>query len=335
MPGIKALRKLQLGRESTAGTAVAATTRWRGLGTIEDAREVSFPEEDVGILVGVDRTYIAKLAAALTMDEVEATFEQLPHILEAGVKTVSPTTDTGSAYIYTYDFPTTAQNTIKTYTIEGGDNQQAEEMEYSFVKSFSLTGQAGEALMMSADWIGRQVTNTSFTASTDAPIPTVDEILFSKGTLFVGDDTDTFGTTDQLLSNTLLAAELQVETGLMEVYAADGQLYFSTHKQAMPEITLNLTFEHDSNSVTEKTNWRNETARIIRLRFDGPALSSTGTLYDTKRLLIDLCGKWESFEKIDEQDGNDIIVANFRARYNATQAKLGTITVVNELSALP
>ena len=28
--GIKALRKVQLGRESTAGDAVAATTIWRG-----------------------------------------------------------------------------------------------------------------------------------------------------------------------------------------------------------------------------------------------------------------------------------------------------------------
>jgi len=30
MAGIKALRKVQLGRESVAGTAVAATTVWRG-----------------------------------------------------------------------------------------------------------------------------------------------------------------------------------------------------------------------------------------------------------------------------------------------------------------
>ena len=52
MTGIKKLRKLQLGRETTAGTAVNATDLWRGIGTIEDQTEVMFPEEDIGYLSG-------------------------------------------------------------------------------------------------------------------------------------------------------------------------------------------------------------------------------------------------------------------------------------------
>lgn len=300
---------------------------------MEDAREVVFPNEDIGLLVGADRTYVPKLEALITFDSVEATYEQLPHLLEAGVMTATPTTDTGSAIIYTYNFPTTAQRTVKTYTIEGGDDQQAEEMEFSFVKSLSLSGNAGEAVMMSADWIGRQVTNTTFTPSTDATVPTVDEVLFSKGKLYIDNDTDAFGTTQK--SNTLLSMDLQVETGHQEMYTATGNLYFSGKKQVMPEVTLNLTFEHDATSVAEKTNWRNETARLIRLRFDGPALTTTGTAYDTKTVIVDLAGKWENFDKIGEQDGNDIVQATFRARYNSVAAKLGSIIVVNELAAIP
>ena len=53
MAGVKALRKVQLGLESTKGTAVAATALWRGTGTIEDKREVVFPDEDIGYLSGV------------------------------------------------------------------------------------------------------------------------------------------------------------------------------------------------------------------------------------------------------------------------------------------
>jgi len=124
MAGVKALRKIQLGDESPAGTAVAASTIWRGLGAIEDQREVVFAEEDVGVLPGVDRTYTPKLLAALAMEETEATFEQLPYILEAGVKSVSGVKDgDGSGYAYTFAFPTTAANTPLTYTIEMGDNQ--------------------------------------------------------------------------------------------------------------------------------------------------------------------------------------------------------------------
>ena len=36
----------------------------------------------------------------------------------------------GTGKIYTYTFPTTAKKVIKTYTIEGGDDQEAERMEY-------------------------------------------------------------------------------------------------------------------------------------------------------------------------------------------------------------
>ena len=50
MAGVKALRKIQIGRESTAGTAVPATEIWRGEGAGEDQRTVVFPVEDVGYL---------------------------------------------------------------------------------------------------------------------------------------------------------------------------------------------------------------------------------------------------------------------------------------------
>ena len=77
MAGSRALRKLQLGQEGTAGTAVAATAIWRGMGTIHDIREVVFPEEDVGYIGGTDRSYIARYWSELSMPEVEATFEQI------------------------------------------------------------------------------------------------------------------------------------------------------------------------------------------------------------------------------------------------------------------
>ena len=88
MAGIKALRKIQLGQETAAGTAVAATQLWRGVGMIADEREVIFPEEDIGYLSGVDRTYVPKVLASIALGDTPATFEQFPYILEAGVKAI-------------------------------------------------------------------------------------------------------------------------------------------------------------------------------------------------------------------------------------------------------
>jgi hypothetical protein len=329
--GVAKLRRIQIGRETTAGTAVPATSMWRGLGTIKDNRNVVFPDEHVGLLPGTDRSYTDKLEAGITFDEVPATFEQLPHILEAGVITDTPAHDGSGGYIYEYPFATTAQNAIKTYTIEGGDNVQAEEMEYAFVKSFSLKGAAGEAWMLSSEWVGRQVQKCTFTGSL-SPLA-VEEILFSKTKLYIDTVAATIGTT--LVSDTLLSAEVTFNNLNTHVYTAQGDLFFSFTKQPGAEITVNLVFEHNTGSVAQKDLWIAGTPRQIRLITEGTAFAVAGTVYDSKTLIQDYAGKYAMFEKIDEQDGNDIISCTFNARYNATAALFAKLSVVNDLVSLP
>lgn len=332
MPGISVLRKIQFGRETTAGTIEAATTIWRGKGTLEDLTEVVFPEEHVAYLSGVDRSYIAEIGAALELDSVEATFEQVPHLYEMGIKTVSPVQDgSGSGYIYTYDFPTTAAPSIQSYTIEGGDNQQAEVAEYCYAEEITLEAEAGGPWMMTASIKGRQVANQAFTGS--VALPAVEEMLFGKSKLYLDAIGGSWGGT--LISNTLLKASLKYTTNIIAKKTADGYLYFSFLQPTMPEVIATLTFEHNSAAVTEKTNWRNQTPRLLRILTEGSTFTTAGSAYTVKSHIIDLAGKWSDFQKLDEQDGNDIIEAEFTARYDTTAAKFGRIIVVNSLSALP
>jgi hypothetical protein len=330
--GIKALRKVQLGKEATSGTAVAATTIWRGLGAIEDRREVKFAEEDVGYLSGVNRAYLPKLLAAITL-EGAATFEQLPHILAAGVKSVvtGVADGAGSGKIYDYLFPTTAANTIKTYTIEGGDDTQEEEMEYSFVEAFKISGKPNEALMVSADYLGRQVAASSFTGALS--LVTVEDILFNKGKLYIDAGGGTIGTTQK--TNTFIGMDLSVKTGWIPVFTGDGQLYFTFAKSTLPEVLLDVTFEYDGSATAEIVQFKAGGARLIRCLFQGTALATPGTAYTYKTLRIDLAGTWEKFDKIDEIDGNDVVTGRFRARYHSAASLFADIIVVNEVTALP
>lgn len=329
MAGIKSLRKIQMGKETTAGTLVNATTLWRGTGVLEDAKEVKVVEEDVGYLSGLDRVYIPKLLAKLAMENTPATFEQLPYLGEAGIKAVGTgvADGAGGGKIYAYPMPTTQKNSINTYTLEGGDDQQEEEAEYGFVEAFKLSGKGGEALMMSADWVGRQIAANSFTASITPPA--VEEILFGKGLLYI--DTTTLGTT--VKSNTLLGMDVAAKTGWVPVFSADGQLYFSFAKVTAPEVTLDITFEHDATAVAEKAACVAKTRRLIRLKFTGSAVTS-GSAYNAKTLLLDFGGKWTKFDKIGELNGNDIVKGTFLARPSETDSNFFTMTVVNALTAL-
>lgn len=334
--GIKALRKLQLGLESSSGTAVAATTIWRGENMLlSDDRQVVHPPENIGIVTGVDRAYVPYLAGSLSMGEHEATFEQLPYILSAGIKDVvtGAADGAGTGKIYAYPFPTTALNAIKTYTLESGDDQEAERMEYSFVKSFSISGKAQEAIKVSAEWGGRQVGLNAFTGALS--IPAVEEMLFQKTKLYI-DPTSTHPATTNK-ANTLLSFSLSCTTGWKENFTGDGNLYFSNIRfdGSAFELTLNVTFEHDGTAAAEKVAWRAGTSRSIKLLTEGSATGTGGTTYSKKTFIANLLGKWEKFEKLDEQNGNDIVTGTLKCRYNATAASAGGLIVVAELASLP
>jgi hypothetical protein len=177
--------------------------------------------------------------------------------------------------------------------------------------------------MLSSTWFGRSVTG-GIVFTTGITRPAVEPIVFNTGRLYI--DSNTAGTTQ--VSSSFRSFNLDVQTGLQPIQTADGNLYFTFHKVVDPVVTLEITAEHTSDwdSAGEKNNWRNETDRIIRLRFNGT---------DGRRLHTDLYGKWETFSAIEEEDGNSVLTGTFRAHYDSTEDLGFTMNVVNELTALP
>src|SRR5512144_426376 len=161
MAGVKAFRRLQGGAEATPGANAAATWLWRGTGVGKDNRETTFVEEDIGRLGGALRTYVAKTGGEVTFEGV-ASFEQLPYFFQSGFYKVTSTSDNGSGRVWEWEIQDSATDPIassdlQTYTLEFGDNQQAEYMNYCFTREFNLSGTVGEALMISATMEGRAV----------------------------------------------------------------------------------------------------------------------------------------------------------------------------------
>ena len=333
MAGITALRKIQLGRESTAGTAVAATTIWRGMGLLEDQREVKHVDEQIGVALPTTRAYVPKLGVQIAFDAIEATFQQLPHILEAGIRTDAPAND-GSGYVYEYIMPTTSPNTIKTYTLEGGDNQLAQESDYCFVESFKISGNAGEGVMMEATWRGRDVVDTTFTGALTAPtlIPG-DHIVFGGSNLYIDAVGGTIGTTE--ITSTLLSFELDVTTGLKAKFTNLGKDFdFVYFDRGSFGATLKLVYEHNTAADGQRDLYEVATPRQIRLKFTGPALGTPGSTYTTLGLEIDAAGVYTAMP-FGDVDGNATVEAEMQIGYDLTAALGLTIRVINELSAIP
>jgi hypothetical protein len=132
----------------------------------------------------------------------------------------------------------------------------------------------------------------------------------------------------------LLGFTLTVKGGKNRRWTADGDLQHNHLGQGVPEITLEVTFEHDSNATGQKSAWRDATPKQIRLLIEGSAFATPGTEYTYHTLQIDLAGKWSDFGSLDEDEGNNILSGTFVGKYNSDAALFGDIIVVNEVDAL-
>lgn len=331
--GIKTLRKLQMGRESSAGSAVAATTHWRGTGVLTDERKIVKPDEDTGIAGGKDRSYIPYALSGIKLDATPATFEQLPHILEMAILTATPTQDgAGSGYSYVYTAPTTAAPTLKHYTWEAGDDQQAEEVEYCYCEEFTISGAPQEAVMLEATLRGRQTTKTTFTSPLTAP--TVETALFGKASLYI----DAIGAAaigGTAKAATLLGFKFTYKTGLEPLWG-DGTLYFAQPLYRGHEATLELTLLYNDIGEAQVDAMIAETPQLFRIKIVGAAL--TGGTLGNKAIIIDCAGKYEAKPDLGDEDGLDTVNLKVLCSYDPAATnflKSVEVTVVNELSALP
>jgi hypothetical protein len=320
--------KVQLGQETTNGTAVAADIIWRGpFGDIEDARTRNIAKEQVGLLVPAERSYDSQIAAMISMPETELTFEHFPHILQAAIQSATPT---GSGpYVYAYAFPTgTTPNTIATYTIEAGNavvTGDVREVAYCFVESFTISGRQGEAWKVSANWRGRAVAESTFTGS--LTLSALEEALFSRTQIFIDASGGTIGTTQE--TGVLVAASFDVTTGIVPVFVGDGNLFFLTHKFIRPTVNFTLTLELESTDTTvkeERDAYEANSVRLISLDCDGTS---------GRNLLINGAYKYDSVGTYQDDNGNTTVQLSGHAVYSSADTLFWGVDVTNNLTALP
>ena len=324
------MNKTALGRETVFGTGVAATTIWRApFSMVEDASQSVTVDENIGLLVQAERSYDTQHQGRLVMPATELTYEQVCHILEAGVKAATPT-GTGT-YTRIYAYPT--DNTVptpKSYTIETYNNLasvDAQEMNGALVEEFTFEGNAREAWKMSATWFGKRPVGSTPTALTT--LVSVEAAMVPMTLLYIDATGGTIGTTQK--AGVLMGAQVRVRTGLIPLPVGDGSLSHSNYKWTKPEITYTLTLELEkdgaaSTVATERTARTNKTVRLIRL-------SNTGS--GSKAFSMDFAGIHDTIGDYTNSNGNTTVQITGHAVYSAADTLFWSATVVNAVATLP
>lgn len=337
-PGIKKLQRIQFGKETTAGTKVVATSRWRGMGTsLEDGRKLEEQEELVGIIGGVDRTAIVMNQGKLALSATPATPEQFQYlpVMAFGGPTSGASDGTGSDKVYVTTIPTTAQVTTTSYTVETGDDREQEYATYALCTKFTISGKAGETAKMSGELMTRGVQRLSAGFSTTT-LPAVSELPVSAAKLFLDPITGPIGTTQ--IASQILGFTINYQAMWIPKPTMDGSLDWTFAVLTDYKIDGEVTFEHDTAVLRNsgaKADFVSQTAKLMRIQLIGDVLATPGTAWQTKGIIFDHPIKWLNPPALSDMNGNDTIAMKFRSRYNTTYGSAGSITVVNETTTLP
>lgn len=347
MPGVKTLQRLQFGKESTNGTAVAATARmmFNG-GMLDDQREIKTPDMLVGLYGPVDIAYVESITAALEIADTPLTPEQFPYLLAASFG--GPVTGTAdgsgsSGYKYVTTIPVDASSSVTntSYSVEGGDNYEVMVMDYGKVIKWTVKGTARGTNLMSASMIGQSVTPISNFASTSLVSP--NNLVFGGSKLYLDAIGGTAGTT--AITNQFFGYEITGEAMWVPKFTGEGSPDTPVWSFALftnKKITGKITLEHDeaaNGSSGLFYAFQNNTPKLMRIDCLGQAYATAGTsttFTGGKRgVRFDLPIRITKAPPLEDNEGNNLRTFEFVSNYNTTAATAGTITVCNEVSALP
>lgn len=333
--GSRFFSKVQYGKESTRGTAVAATKILLArVPQVKSDRMPVFPREDIGVRTSAVRALIHQYLYTNTLTIEHGYFQILPWIFGCGLKggvTASETTASQADYAWDQTPSLVAANDPDASTIELGDDVQAFEAEYAMFERIRISGQVSQGMEASpvnieADFFSRQLTPTTFTGALS--LPTAESMNAKLSRFYLDTAWSGVGGTEK--ANILRSFDIEILTGVHPKFAGSGYQYFNTHGEGVIDVTANFTFEGNSDADAIFDAHQAKTFQVARLAVLGPQIGS-GVNHSLK---IDIGGEWESVVPLSSEDREDNLhSATLHGRYDSTGAKVLQVNTVTNSNA--
>lgn len=332
MPGSRLLSHFQIGKETTKGTAVAATRRFAP--DLNSAFTIDWMKTyHEGRATGT-RTPISYSTQQGTMvtinyrsvDDSGIAFDDLPYFLHfpGGGTAGSGTT----AVTWTNAWGGAAAGSALSYTIEFGDDTQSYEAAYCQPRRLAISAEPSGLTQLQADFFGRSSTKsakTSLTIGNPVNIPgylwTVRFATAQSG-LSAASDVPSF----------LVGWDADWTTGLVPRMYNDGLPYFGQTVESAPVAgTLHMMVESNSTAITQFYDKGSAgTIDFVQLKATGPALGASN--YSAQ---FQFAVEYENVVPINsEADGVNIYDVTARIVYDSTWGKSIESVVVCNLASL-
>jgi len=335
MPGIRLLSHFQMGRESTLGTAVAATRMFYP--DLSSTFQVDWKKtyhEGRRTLRRNPVTYATRQGEQVginfrTVDDAGISFDELPFFLQWPTGTITPASGTASYDWSGYAWGGTANGTVRGYTCEYGDDTQSYEAEYVVATRLGLSADTDGMTQLTADMVGRQSTKSAKTALSPTDPVYIPGYLWSPK----------FATTQSGLSgasavaNFLRSWSMDWATGIAVHNYQDGNDYFGQAVESAPvEGTLSMTVDSTSDAVSRfYDKGESGTIDFVQLKATGGDIGN-GTAYDVQ---VQVAVEYTSVALLDgDNDGVNTYSVQAKIVDDETWGQSIGIDVVNALADL-
>ncbi len=312
------LQGLQVGKESTAGTAVAASKIFRVLRPTGPA--VVRPVEEV-VATGGLAPVASVIGKGHSVAQLEGRFAFGDALWLLGTHFKQPATTGSSTYTHVFTPAFGAANVIDTLTVEVGDGTNAEKMAYAFCPEFRI-GADMLRTTLQATLMGRpQTEGVTITAS-----PT--EVLNIIGGCNEWDFADAAESgSPSWTAMRALALEFTSSGRWGPLFTSEAsQDSFTDLTEMAPEISMNVTVEHTANARTLIGYKTTQATRMARFRI----VSATSP----HSLEIQMCYRITGNVTPVTEQGVKCVRVPLKCFYGSTAAFFCKTTLINTISAL-
>jgi hypothetical protein len=325
MPYAPDLHQLQIGKEVTWGTAVAATAK---MGLIE---EVSLtPEIEVGrnpdvrgSLVGADYVHTLDSHKASASVSGIATYEDIGYWLDSLLELDATPTGAGP-YVYERNAPLTAVPTRRMITAIWGQTGAIYKMAGGIVNEFTLSFEKNKPWTFQASLIGKNVAAGALASLSDR---TQTPIHANHSSLYIDAWAGTMGST-QITNPVWFAGELNIKANA-ELVAGIGSLSPVGYVDAAYEATLKLTLEVHSDTAAYLASILGSSLLQHQVRLKGTTGASAIAQFD-------FAGTHTKAPEIfSDEDGVTTFEFEMTKAYNATLANWLKTSITNSVATLP
>lgn len=219
----------------------------------------------------------------------------------------------------------------QVYTVENGNNKRVNRSTFCFPTDWEIAGQGGpdaDFYKLASNWVARQwAAHTGFTALNPVAVSTA---YFGNTKFYIDAINGTIGTTEK--TNTLAGFKLNHVNGLGAKFSGNGYTYFGSQGRKAASMSCNIQMWHNDTALAEIDHALSGTPRLLRILIEGPTLTTGGTTYTKKSIILNLPGTWEPVKNLEDLDGFDMVSMVFRPAWDPTAGAGPSIVVVNEIA---